>query len=79
VRVAAASIYPDDARATPGPARLGGLVEFYEPLVTLAFVAAAAPRVRLGVSVYVLPDRNPVVTARQRRRPSSKRARASSQ
>ena len=52
------------ARDTPTPARLDGLVEFYEPLVTLAYLAAATTRVRLGVSVYVLPYRNPVVTAK---------------
>ena len=62
--VETASVYPFDARATPGPARLDGLVEFYEPLVTLAYLAAATTRVRLGVSVYVLPYRNPVVTAK---------------
>jgi probable F420-dependent oxidoreductase len=59
-----ASVYPFDARAQPAPARLDGLVEFYEPLVTLAYLAAATRRVRLGVSVYVVPYRNPVVTAK---------------
>ena len=43
---------------------LDGLVEFYEPLMTLAYLAAATTRVRLGVSVYVVPYRNPVVTAK---------------
>lgn len=64
VPVETASLYPFDPRATPEPARLDGLVEFYEPLVTLAYLAAATTRVRLGVSVYVLPYRNPVVTAK---------------
>jgi len=59
-----ASLYPFDARATPTPARLDGLVEFYEPLITLAYLAAATTRLRLGVSVYVVPYRNPVVTAK---------------
>jgi probable F420-dependent oxidoreductase len=40
------------------------LVDFYEPLITLAYVAARTSRVRLGVSVYVVPYRNPVVTAK---------------
>ncbi|MDX2169700.1 MAG: TIGR03619 family F420-dependent LLM class oxidoreductase, partial [Deltaproteobacteria bacterium] len=64
VPVATASIYPYDGRAAPGPAQLDGLVEFYEPLLTLAYLAAATTRVRLGVSVYVVPYRNPVVTAK---------------
>jgi len=59
-----ASLYPFDARATPTPARLDGLVEFYEPLITLAYLAAATTRLWLGVSVYVVPYRNPVVTAK---------------
>jgi probable F420-dependent oxidoreductase len=59
-----ASIYPYDGRAEPGPAKLDGLVEFYEPLMTLAYLAAATTRVRLGVSVYVVPYRNPVLTAK---------------
>jgi len=58
------SIYPFDRRAQPAPARLAGLVEFYEPLTTLAYVAAVTERIRLGVSVYVVPYRNPVVTAK---------------
>ncbi len=58
------SIYPFDRRAQPGPARLDGLVEFYEPLITLAYVAAVTQHIRLGVSVYVVPYRNPVVTAK---------------
>jgi len=62
--VETASIYPFDGRAAPTPAVLDGLVEFYEPLITLAYLAAATSRVRLGISVYVMPYRNPVVTAK---------------
>ena len=58
------SRYPFDRRAEPTPARLDGLVDFYEPLVTLAYVAGITRRIRLGVSVYVMPYRNPVVTAK---------------
>ncbi|MEO8605944.1 MAG: LLM class F420-dependent oxidoreductase [bacterium] len=64
VPVETASIYPFDARAAPTAAQLDGLVEFYEPLITLAYLAAATTRLRLGVSVYVVPYRNPVVTAK---------------
>src|SRR5947209_11041334 len=38
---------------------------FFEPTVTLAYLAGQTSRVRLGVSAYVLPYRNPVVTAKQ--------------
>jgi probable F420-dependent oxidoreductase len=58
------SVYPFDRRADPEPARLDGLVDFYEPLITLAYLAAATKTVRLGISVYVVPYRNPVVTAK---------------
>lgn len=37
---------------------------FYDPLVTLGFVAAATSRVRLGATVFVLPFRHPVLMAR---------------
>jgi probable F420-dependent oxidoreductase len=59
-----ASSYPYDRRTSAPPARLDGLVEFYEPLTTLAYLAGATRRLRLGVSVYIVPYRNPVVTAK---------------
>jgi probable F420-dependent oxidoreductase len=37
----------------------------FEPLVSLAYVAAVTSRVRLGTSVIVLPMRNPFVVAKQ--------------
>jgi probable F420-dependent oxidoreductase len=63
--VGAGSIYPYDRRPDAKPADLGALEEFYEPLTTLAFLAGRPSRIRLGVSAYVLPYRNPVVTAKQ--------------
>lgn len=36
-----------------------------ESLITLAYAAAAAPGLKLGVSVLILPQRNPVLTAKQ--------------
>ena len=62
--VDARSVYPYGGAAAPGPARLGIIEEFYEPLVTLAFLAGHTRRVRLGVSAYVMPYRNPVLTAK---------------
>ena len=37
---------------------------FFEPLTTLAFIAAKAPTPRLGLAVLVVPYRNPVLTAK---------------
>jgi probable F420-dependent oxidoreductase len=37
----------------------------YEPLVTLAFIAAVTDRVRLGTSVLILPLRDPFLLAKQ--------------
>jgi len=58
------SVYPYDKRPDPKPGEMGVIEEFYEPLTTLAFLAGATERIRLGVSVYVVPYRNPVVTAK---------------
>jgi probable F420-dependent oxidoreductase len=37
----------------------------YDPLITLAYLAAVTRRVLLGTSVFLLPLRNPVVAAKQ--------------
>lgn len=58
------SVYPFDKSPDPKPGNMGVIEEFYEPLTTLAFLAGATSRIRLGVSVYVMPYRNPVVTAK---------------
>ncbi|HXQ75665.1 MAG TPA: LLM class F420-dependent oxidoreductase [Acidimicrobiales bacterium] len=57
-----ASSYPysDDGRL-PLPARTGLL----EPFTTLAFLAALTTRVRLGTAMCLLPQRNPVYTAKE--------------
>ena len=60
----AASTYPYDPAPRPSPALLQRLEQFYDALTTLAFIAGATTRVRLGVSVYVVPMRNPVLTAK---------------
>jgi probable F420-dependent oxidoreductase len=57
------SVYPYDPSPQPRAADLTNLTRFYDPLATLAFLAGATSHVRLGVSVYVVPLRNPVVTA----------------
>jgi probable F420-dependent oxidoreductase len=59
------SVYPYDRRPQPTPGDMGVIEEFYEPVVTLAWLAGATARVGLGISAYVMPYRNPVVTAKQ--------------
>jgi probable F420-dependent oxidoreductase len=62
--VAVQSVYPFDRNPNPKPGEMGVIEHFYEPLTTLAYLAGATQRIRLGVSVYVVPYRNPVVTAK---------------
>jgi probable F420-dependent oxidoreductase len=62
--VGVASIYPYDRRPDAKPGDMGVIERFYEPLTTLAWLAGQTRRVRLGVSAYVLPYRNPVLTAK---------------
>lgn len=59
------TIYPYDRRPDAKPGDMGVIEHFYEPLATLAFLAGATARIRLGVSAYVVPYRPPVVTAKQ--------------
>lgn len=51
------SVYPYGGG---GPFSTPGSSTYYDPLVTLAWIAGATQRVRLGVSVLVVPLRNPV-------------------
>lgn len=39
--------------------------QLLEPLVTLSFVAAATKKLRVGTSIIVLPQRNPILLAKQ--------------
>ncbi len=61
---AVASVYPYDRAAAPQAANLKNLECFYDALTTLAYIAGTTSRIRLGVSVYVLPLRNPIITAK---------------
>lgn len=58
------SIWVTDHVWVPEPylSRFGAV--FYEPLTTLAYVAAHTSRIRLGTSVIILPYRNPLVVAK---------------
>ena len=58
------TVYPFDKSPDPKPGEMGVIEQFYEPLTTLAFLAGATRHIKLGVSVFVMPYRNPVVTAK---------------
>jgi probable F420-dependent oxidoreductase len=62
--VGVASVYPYDRRPDARPGDMGVIERFFEPLATLAYLAGQTHRVRLGVSAYVLPYRNPVLSAK---------------
>jgi probable F420-dependent oxidoreductase len=58
------SIYPYDRRPDARPGDMGVIERFCEPLITLAYLAGHTRRIRLGVSAYIMPYRNPVLTAK---------------
>src|SRR5713101_3289461 len=58
------SVYPYDRRPDAKPGDMGVIEHFFEPIVTLAYLAGHTTRVRLGVSAYIMPYRNPVLTAK---------------
>jgi probable F420-dependent oxidoreductase len=56
--------------ASPYPGRQSAFTAastatYFEPIVTLAWVAGATRRVRVGTNVFLVPLRNPVVAAKQ--------------
>ena len=57
-----ASSYP---YSTDGRLPVGGETGLLDPLVTLSFVAAHTSTVRLGTAMCLLPQRNPVYTAKE--------------
>jgi probable F420-dependent oxidoreductase len=52
--------YSDDGQLTISPQ-----TDWLDPLVTLSFAAAATNRIELATGVLPLPERNPVITAKQ--------------
>ncbi len=59
-RIASPYPYTEDGKM-PGDAE----TPVPDPLIWLAYVAAAAPSVRLGTCILILPQRNPVVLAKE--------------
>jgi probable F420-dependent oxidoreductase len=62
--VGVSSVYPYDRRPDAKPGDMGVIEHFYEPMLTLGWLAGQTTRVRLGISAYVMPYRNPVLTAK---------------
>src|SRR5499433_2293956 len=52
-----------DPQAPPSP--LGPRDRITDPVVTLAFVAGVTTRLRLGTGIIILPQRNPLVLAKE--------------
>jgi len=57
------SIWVSDHVVVPDHHNIFGEV-FYDPLISLGFIASATSRIELGTSVLVLPYRNPLVLAK---------------
>lgn len=57
-------ISPTYPYASDGLPPIKSHTQMYDPWVTLSFVAAATQNLLLGTNVYILPLRNPFVTAR---------------
>src|SRR5262249_42096689 len=49
----------------PGPTWPRSFERVMDPIVTLAYVAAATTRIRLGTSVLIMPYYSPVLLAKQ--------------
>ena len=60
-------VWANDHLVTPRALRgsADGAPTFYDPLITLAFVAAATEHIRLGTAVIALPLRDPLSLAKQ--------------
>src|SRR6266850_2961194 len=52
-----------DPQAPPSPMAPGELI--LDPLISLAYCAAVTSKVRLGTGIIILPQRNPLVLAKQ--------------
>jgi probable F420-dependent oxidoreductase len=64
-RLAFDGVWLHDHLVTPRELRDLGPLSFYEPLITMATLAQAFPRLTVGVATVVLPLRDPVLLAKQ--------------
>lgn len=60
--IGAASTYPYSKSGRPVQRPEDSL---FDPIVTLAYIAAATSTITLGTAIYILPLRHPLITARQ--------------
>jgi probable F420-dependent oxidoreductase len=58
------AVFVNDHIIVDGSARSAPWTNCYDPLVALPFIAANTSRVGLGVSVLIVPYRNPIATAK---------------
>jgi probable F420-dependent oxidoreductase len=58
------AIFVNDHIIVDGSPRSAPWTNCYDPLVVLPFIAANTSRIRLGVSVLIVPYRNPIATAK---------------
>lgn len=64
-RLAFDAVWLHDHLVTPRELRHLGALSFYEPLITMAALAQAHPRLDVGVATVVLPLRDPLLLAKQ--------------
>src|SRR5690242_18045575 len=58
------AIFANDHIIVGSDARSAPWTNCYDPLVALPYMAAATSRIRIGVSVLIVPYRNPIATAK---------------
>jgi probable F420-dependent oxidoreductase len=58
------AVFVNDHIIVDGSARAAPWTNVYDPLVAMSFAAAHTSRIRVGVSVLIMPYRNPVATAK---------------
>jgi probable F420-dependent oxidoreductase len=58
------AVFVNDHIIVDGSPRSAPWVNTYDPLVALSFIAANTTRIGLGVSVLIVPYRNPIATAK---------------
>src|SRR6202045_3444170 len=58
------AVFVNDHIIVGSDARSAPWTNVYDPVVALSFAAAHTSRIRIGVSVLIMPYRNPVATAK---------------
>lgn len=58
------SIFFNDRIVVGNDARSAPWTNIYDPFVAMSFIAAHAARIGVGVSVLIMPYRNPIATAK---------------